>query len=182
MLKWFTEGFIYRLLSTYIIIILAISFVAFLSLAFSDDETSAYFFTDKEAEQLRYSDKEWSKEFVARHKPDTLDRPSIKIEEPDVEDTENGPTILAVDPTNVFVQVKQNDSELDPGTIKVWGEKFFVKIDVTERMLKYFKTTKEGAIIHAKNIHIPHGHYKIGISIADMNGKKTEKKYRLKVE
>jgi len=115
-----------------------------LSLAFSDDETSTYFFTDKEAEQLHYSDKEWGKEVVPRHKPDTLDRPSIKIEEPDVEDTDNGPTILAVDPTNVFVQIKQNDSELDPGTIKVWGEKFFVKIDVTERVLKYFKTTKGG--------------------------------------
>ncbi len=95
--------------------------MAFLSLAFSDDETSTYFFKNKETEQIRYSDKEW-------------------------------------------------------------GEKFFVKIDVTERVLKYFKTTKEGAIIHANDIHISHGHHKIDISIADVNGKKTEKKYRLKVE
>ncbi|MEM7008658.1 MAG: hypothetical protein AAF462_05925 [Thermodesulfobacteriota bacterium] len=96
--------------------------------------------------------------------------------------TDKGPTIIAVDPANVFIVIKQNDSPLDPGTLKVWGEKFFVHIDVTDRVLKYFKTNKNGAILHAKSIHVPKGHYKIGISIADVNGNKTEKKYRLKVE
>jgi hypothetical protein len=67
-------------------------------------------------------------------------------------------------------------------TIKVWGEKFFIHIDITDRVLKYLKPTKDGAILHAKSIHIPKGHYKVGLSIADVNGNKTEKKYRLKVE
>ncbi len=74
------------------------------------------------------------------------------------------------------------DSPLDLGTIKVWGEKFFIHIDITDRVLKYLKPTKDGAILHAKSIHIPKGHYKVGLSIADVNGNKTEKKYRLKVE
>ena len=141
-----------------------------------------HLFTEDEAKELRYSDKEWHKEKLPENKPDTLDRPSIIFEEPDVEHTDKGPTIIAVDPANVFIVIKQNDSPLDPGTLKVWGEKFFVHIDVTDRVLKYFKTNKNGAILHAKGIHIPKGHYKVGISIKDINGKKMEKKYRLKVE
>ena len=171
----------YRLISSHLLIILTITTFAFLSAAFSD-EGSKDLFTEDEAKQLRYSDKEWGKETLPKHAPDTLDRPSIIIEEPELTDTDKGPTITAIEPANVFVLIKANDSPLDPGTLKVWGEKFFVHIDVTERVLKYFKTTKEGAILHAKSIHIPKGHYKVGMSIKDINGNKTEKKYRLKVE
>ena len=172
----------FRLITTHLLIILTISTAAFLSTAYSADEGSTDFFTDEEAKQLRYSDKEWGKEVIPKHKPDTLDRPSLKFEEPDVVDTDRGPTIIAVDPANVFIVIKQNDSPLDLGTLQVWGEKFFLKIHVTDRVLKYVKPTKEGAILHAKGIHIPKGHYKVGMSIEDVNGNKTEKKYRLKVE
>jgi hypothetical protein len=150
--------------------------------AFSDDEKPTHLFTEDEAKQLRHSNKEWDKEVLPKNEPDTLDRPSIIFEEPLVKDTDKGPEILAITPTNFFVVIKQNDSPLDMGTIEVWGEKFFLKIDVTDRVLKYLKTTKDGAVLHAKSIHIPKGHYKVGISIKDINGKKTEKKYRLKVE
>jgi hypothetical protein len=148
----------------------------------SEDEDKTDFFTEYEAKQLRYSDKEWEKESVPKHEPDTLERPSIIFDEPDVLDMKKGPTIIAITPTNFIVVIKQNDSPLDLGTIKVWGEKFFIHIDITDRVLKYLKPTKDGAILHAKSIHIPKGHYKVGLSIADVNGNKTEKKYRLKVE
>jgi len=169
-------------ISTYLLIISILCGSFILNPAFSDDESSTDLFTEDEAKQLRYSDKEWGKEVIPKHKPDTLDRPSMIIEEPLVKDTDKGPTIIAIDPTNVFIQIKQNDSPLDPGTLKVWGEKFFIHIDVTDRVLKYFKTTKDGAILHGKGVHIPKGHYKVGMSIKDINGNKTEKKYRLKVE
>ena len=162
----------------YLVILFVCCFL-FQAVAYAEPD---HLFTEDEASQLRYSDKEWKKEVLPSNKPDTLDRPSIKIEEPDVVHTDKGPTIIAVDPANVFIVIKQNDSPLDPGTLKVWGEKFFVHIDVTNRVLKYFKTNKEGAILHAKGIHIPKGHYKVGVSIADINGNKMEKKYRLKVE
>lgn len=163
---------------TYSLILLAI-YSLFVPAAYSEGD---HLFTEDEAKQLRYTDKEWGKEKLPKNKPDTLDRPSIIFDEPDVVDTDKGPTIIAVDPANVFIVIKQNDSPLDPGTLKVWGEKFFVHIDVTNRVLKYFKTNKEGATLHAKGIHIPHGHYKVGVSIKDINGNKMEKKYRLKVE
>jgi hypothetical protein len=172
----------FRLITTHLLIILTISTFAFLGTAFSEDEGSTDLFSDGEAKQLRYSDKEWDKETVPKHEPDTLDRPSLIFEEPDIVDTDKGPTIIAVDPANVFIVIKQNDSPLDLGTLQVWGEKFFLKIHVTDRVLKYIKPTKEGVILHAKSIHIPKGHYKVGMSIADVNGNKTEKKYRLKVE
>ncbi len=171
----------YRLISSHLLIILTITTFAFLSAAFSD-EGSTDLFTEDEAKQLRYSDKEWGKEVIPKHKPDTLDHPSILFEEPSVEDTDKGPTIIVVDPTNVLITIKQNDSPLDPGTLKVWGEKFFVHIDITDRILKYFKTTKQGAVLKADSIHIPKGHYKVGMSIEDTNGNKTEKKFRLKVK
>jgi len=172
----------FKSISKYLLIVFTIAAIAVLAPAFSDDEEQTHLFAEDEAKQLRYSDKEWDKEVIPKHEPDTLDRPSIQIEEPDVTDTDRGPTIIAVDPANFFIVIKQNDSTLDPGTLKVWGEKFFVHIDVTSRVLKYFKTTKDGAILHGKSIHIPKGHYKVGVSISDVNGKKTEKKYRLKVD
>jgi len=148
--------------------------------SFSDDGDSL--FTDDEAKVLRYSHDEWKKEVLPTNKPDTIDHPSIHFEKPPVENTDHGPTIVAIDPASVLIVIKQNDSPLDPGTLKVWGEKFFIHVDVTEKVLKYFKTDKEGAYIKADSIHIPSGHYKVGISIADVNGNKTEKKFRLKVE
>ena len=131
---------------------------------------------------LRYSDDEWKKEVLPTNKPDSVDHPSIILKNPSVKQTANGPTIEAVDPASVYIVIKQNNSPLDPGTLKVWGEKFFVNIDVTEKVLKYFKTDSEGAYIKADSIHIPEGHYKVGISIADVNGNKTEKKCRLSVQ
>jgi len=169
-------------ISQYLLLVFAITAIAVLSTAFSEDEGSTDLFSDEEAKQLRYSDKEWGKEVIPKHESDTLDRPSMIIEEPLVKDADKGPTIIAVDPTNFFIIIKQNDSPLDLDTLQVWGEKFFLKIHVTDRVLKYLKTTKDGAILHAKSIHIPKGHYKVGMSIADVNGNKTEKKYLLKVE
>lgn len=148
----------------------------------SISEEKTALFTDDEAKVLRYSHHEWIKEVLPTNHPDTSDHPSIIFERPEVENTHRGPTLEAFDPANVLIVVNQNDSPLDPGTLKVWGEKFFVHIDVTDRVLKYFKVTKEGAVIQADSIHIPKGHYKVGMSIADVNGNKTEKKFRLRVK
>jgi len=172
----------FKSISGYLLIVLAISGFIFLSPVLSDDEEPTHLFTDDEAKQLRYSDKEWDKEVIPKPPSDTLDHPSIIIEEPDLVSTDKGSEIVAVTPTNFFIILKQNDSPLDMETLKVWGEKFFFKLNVTGRVLKYLKTTKDGAILHAKSIHIPKGHYKVGVSIADINGHKIERKYRLKVE
>lgn len=172
----------FRLITTYILIALTFSAFTFLSPGFSEDKDKTELFTKDEAKVLRYNDDEWKKEVLPTNSPDTIDHPSILFEDPKVTNTDKGPTIVVIEPTSVLITIKQNDSPLDPGTLKVWGEKFFVHIDVTDRVLKYFKVTKEGAVLKADSVHIPHGHYKVGVSIADVNGNKTEKKYRLKVE
>jgi len=163
-----------------LLLLIAVTFlVLYGTYSFSDDGDAL--FTDDQAKVLRYSHDEWKKEVLPTNKPDTLDHPSIIFEEPTVENTDKGPTIVAVDPASVYIVIKQNSSPLDPGTLKVWGEKFFIHVDVTDKVLKYFKTDSKGAYIKADSIHIPKGHYKVGMSIADVNGKKTEKKFRLDV-
>ncbi|MGB2691464.1 MAG: hypothetical protein WBC96_03125 [Thermodesulfobacteriota bacterium] len=171
-----------RLITTHLLIALTLSAFTVLNPVFSEDQDKTELFTKDEAKVLRYNDDEWKKEVLPTNPPDTIDHPSILFEDPKVTNTDKGPTIVVIEPTSVLITIKQNDSPLDPGTLKVWGEKFFVHIDVTDRVLKYFKITKEGAVLKADSIHIPHGHYKVGMSIADVNGNKTEKKYRLKVE
>lgn len=171
-----------RLITIHLVIALAICNFSIMSSAFSDDTGKTELFTKDEAKVLRYSNREWKKEVLPTYPPDALDHPSIIFEEPKVEDTNHGPTITVIDPANVLITIKQNDSPLDPGTLKVWGEKYFVHIDVTDRVLKYFKTNKQGAVLKADDIHMPKGHYKVGMSIADVNGNKTERKFRLKVE
>lgn len=166
----------------YFYLLIAVFSFVFLLNNSSISEEKTKLFTKHEAKLLRYSDHEWKKEVLPANPPDTIDHPSIIFENPPVEITDKGPTINVVDPTNVLITIKQNDSPLDPGTLKVWGEKFFVHIDVTNRVLKYFKTTKTGAVLKADDIHMPKGHFKVGISIADVNGNKMEKKYRLVVQ
>lgn len=168
--------------SSTLLLIIILGAVTFLPPAFSEDDSKTELFTKDEAKVLRYSKDEWKKEVLPTSPPDTIDHPSIVFEEPPVDNTDKGPTIIAVDPTNVLITIKQNDSELDPGSLKVWGEKFFIHVDVTDRVLKYFKVTKDGAYLKADSIHIPKGHYKVGMSISDVNGNKTEKKFLLEVQ
>ncbi len=102
-------------ISIYLLTIFIICGFGVLNPVLSDDEDSTHLFTENEAKELRYSNKEWEKESVPKHEPDTLDRPSILFEEPEVLDMKKGPTIIAITPTNFFVVIKQNNSPLDMG-------------------------------------------------------------------
>ena len=153
-----------------------------LSPAVSLGEKPAVLFSDDDARELRYSDAEWDKESAPGVVKDDDLAPSIVIDEPDVIDTKKGPTIEAITPSNLFVVFKQNGSPLNLDTLDVWGEKFFLKKNVTKRILPYIKTNKEGAVLHMESVSIPKGNYKVGFKISDMDGRETTGKYRLKVQ
>ena len=138
--------------------------------------------TDDEAKNLRFADSEWEKENIRNDHKALTPGPSIIIEEPDVINTDKGPTVIAIDPADIFVLFKGNNSTLDLSSLDVWAEKYFFKINVTSRVRPYIKKNKEGAELHAESVHIPHGKYKIGFKISDMNGQETTGKYLLKVE
>lgn len=170
-------------MSGYLLILTVFSTIGFLLLsqAVSLSQKPVVLFTDSDAEKLRYSDTEWDKEVIPSPEEDIL-APSIIIEEPDVIDTKKGPTIITITPANIFVLFKENGSTLDLDTLDVWGEKFFFKKNITKLVLPHIKTNKEGAVLHMKSVHIPKGKYKVGFKIADVNGRETTRKYRLKVE
>jgi len=139
-------------------------------------------FSESDAKNLRYTDAEFDKETAEGEIKDDDKSPSIVIDEPDILDTDKGPTIEAVSPINIYVIFKQNASPLDLETLDVWGEKFFFKKNLTSRVLPYIKTDKEGAVLHMKSIHVPKGNYKVGFKISDIDGRETKAKYKLKVE
>jgi hypothetical protein len=148
--------------------------------ALSQESTSL--FTDDEAAKLRYSDSEWEKEAIPKPKEDSIPRPTILFEQPKVVDTDKGPTITTTTPTNILVLFKQNNSTLNLDSLDVWGEKWFLKINITDRVRPHIKKNKEGAELDMKNVHAPEGNFKLGIKIADVNDQETVRKYRLKIE
>lgn len=148
----------------------------------SQGEKHEELFSEQDAKELRYSDKEFDKETASGEVKSDDKAPSIVIEEPAVMEMKKGPMIEAVSPINVYVIFKQNASELNLGSLEVWGEKFFFKKDLTNRVLPYLKIDKEGAFIDMKSIHVPKGNYKVGFKISDTDGRETKAKYKLKVE
>lgn len=138
--------------------------------------------SEDDAKELRYSDKEFEKETASGEVKSDDKAPSIIIEEPAVMQMKKGPMIEAETPVNVYVIFKHNASELNLGSLEVWGEKFFFKKDLTNRVLPYLKVDKEGAYIDMKSIHVPKGNYKVGFKISDVDGRETKAKYKLKVE
>lgn len=154
----------------------------FLNPTKSLSEKSVVLFKDDEANKLRYSDEEWEKEAIPKHKPDLIPGPKIVFQQPPVVDTDNGPTITANTPTDILVIFEQNGSPLNLNSLDVWGEKWFLKINITDRVRPHIKKIKMGAELDMKNVHAPEGNFKLGIKIADVNGQETVRKYRLKIE
>jgi hypothetical protein len=174
----------FKPMSKYLLRLTALAIIGFLFLnpAKSLSQESTALFTDDEAAKLRYSDEEWEKETIPKPEEDLIPRPTILFEEPQVVDTDKGPTITTTTPTDILVIFKQNNSTLNLDSLDVWGEKWFLKINITDRVRPHIKKNKQGAELHMKNVHAPEGNFKLGIKIADVNGQETVRKYRLKIE
>ena len=174
----------FKSISRYLLLLTVFTIIGFVFLnpIESVSQKPVVLFTNDEANKLRFTDSEWEKEVIPKHEQDLISRPIILFEEPEVINTNNGPTIITTTPADVLVLFKQNDSTLNLDSLEVWGEKWFLKKNVTKRIRPYIKTNKEGAELHLKSVHIPKGNFKVGIKIADVNGQETIKKYRLKVE
>jgi hypothetical protein len=177
-------GVMFKSMSKYLLILTGFAIIGFLFLnpTRSLSEKSVVLFKDDEANKLRYSDEEWEKETIPKPEKDLIPRPTILFEQPRVIDTDKGATIITTTPTDILVIFKQNKSALNLDSLDVWGEKWFFKINITDRVRPHIKKNKEGAELHIKNAHVPEGNFKLGIKIADVNGLETTRKYRLKIE
>lgn len=173
-----------KILSTNLVIIPAVLILSLIVLnpISSHAEKPNELFSEHDAKELRYSDKEFQKESASGEVKSDDKAPSIIVEEPAVMEMKKGPMIEALTPVNVYVIFKHNASELNLGSLEVWGEKFFFKKDLTNRVLPYLKVDKEGAYIDMKSIHVPKGNYKVGFKISDVDGRETKAKYKLKVQ
>jgi len=174
----------FKSMSRYLSILTGFTIIGFLFLnpTNSLSQKSAALFTDDEASKLRFSDSEWEKETITKPEEDLIPRPTILFEEPHVTDTDNGPTITATTPTDILVLFEQNNSTLNLDSLDVWGEKWILKINITDRVRPHITKNKDGAELHMTNVHIPEGNFKLGIKIADVNGQETVRKYRLKIQ
>jgi hypothetical protein len=82
-------------------------------------------------------------------------------------------------PFPIVVQFKgQQDSAIEPATFKVlYG---FLKIDITDRITKFVKVTKEGFALDKANI--PVGKHRLTLQVADDKQRIAERELRVEVE
>ncbi|MBT9505217.1 hypothetical protein [Rhodoferax sp.] len=82
-------------------------------------------------------------------------------------------------PFAIAVQFKsQADAPIDPGTFKVMYGTF--KVDITSRITKYVKVTKEGFSL--ENAQIPTGKHRLTMQVQDEKQRVAERELRLEVE
>jgi hypothetical protein len=82
-------------------------------------------------------------------------------------------------PFAIAVQFKgQSDADIDPATFKVmYGA---LKLDITNRIAKYVKVSKEGFML--ENAQIPPGKHRLTLQIQDIKQRVAERELRLEVE
>lgn len=82
-------------------------------------------------------------------------------------------------PFAIAVQFKgQADALIDPATFKVMYGAF--KIDITSRITKFVKVTKEGFAL--ENAQIPAGKHRLTLQVQDEKQRVAERELRLEVE
>jgi hypothetical protein len=82
-------------------------------------------------------------------------------------------------PFPIVVQFKgQQDSAIEPATFKVlYG---FLKIDITDRITKFVKITKDGFSLD--NANIPVGKHRLTLQVSDDKQRIAERELRVEVE
>jgi len=82
-------------------------------------------------------------------------------------------------PFAIAVQFKgQSDADIDPATFKVmYGA---LKLDITNRIAKYVKVSKEGFTL--ENAQIPPGKHRLTLQVQDVKQRVAERELRLEVE
>ncbi len=74
--------------------------------------------------------------------------------------------------------IGQTDSSIDPASFKVLYGAF--KIDITSRITKFIKVTKEG--FNLENAQIPVGKHRLTMQVQDEKQRSAERELRLEVE
>lgn len=106
-------------------------------------------------------------------------RPRALLPQIDILRPEPTPDMKVKAPFAITVQFKsQPDSAIDPSTFKVmYGA---LKIDITSRITKFVKVTKEGFSLD--NAQIPTGKHRLTLQVQDELKRTAEREMRVEVE
>ena len=132
-------------------------------------------FTQEEVKKLHHSEMEWQEPLVKfRSRPPG---PVIKIQSPSVRELSAGSTIQTNSPIDLIILFSKNQHPVNMNSLKVIAKKGFFSKSLTDLMKGYIR----GNVLEAQGVKVPTGKFKIEVSIADRNGNRTIKTYRLLV-
>ncbi len=100
--------------------------------------------------------------------------PFLQVKYPQVKNTEYGPTLEIFSPTDLLVQFKENHAPVDMASLRITAKKGIFSKSLTDHLRPYIH---EG-ILKVEGLEIPRSKFTLRVSIADINGAETVKKYR----
>lgn len=134
-----------------------------------------FFLSPEEADQLRLSEKEWSRPpFKTRG---LSNGPVITIKQPTISNSST-PTLETTSPLSLSIFFEKKNAPVDMTSLEVVAKKGFFSKSLTERLKPFIS----GTTLEAKDLKIPKGKFKIQINIADTQGSQTSMEYRLVVQ
>lgn len=131
-------------------------------------------FTALEADELRQTKDDWDLIPRTRSLPDG---PFIRIEVPQIENTDYGPTVNIVSPAKILVVFKENHAPVNMDSLQIIAQKGWIKKSLTAR----FKPYIEGNSIKVDKMKVPRGSFTLKVTIADQEGTETLTTYRMVV-
>lgn len=132
-------------------------------------------FTEDEAKELRMSEQEWPR--IGRTRAVSAG-PRIVVENPEVKETSDGPTIEARTPTSLLMLFEQTRAPIDMGSLHIDARKGFFTKSLTGLLKRYVHETT----LRVEDLTIPEGRFLVVVQIADTHGVGTVAKYRLRVK
>jgi len=138
----------------------------------SSPEEELVLFSSREADELRQTKDDWDLIPRTRSLPDG---PLIRIELPQIKNSDYGPTVNIVSPTKVLVFFEENHAPVNMDSLQICARKGWIKKSLTAR----FKPYIEGNSINVNKMKVPSGSFTLNITIADQVGTETLSTYRM---
>ncbi len=145
---------------------------------------------DAEIDQLNYSQNEWQKELQAYKQHLELLNDTQPYGNTDTSLQKTGPSIAIIDPSSMeghyratiplqlLVYLKSRHAPIDLNTLKVKGKRGIFSINITDRLRGYLREAKNAEdadyVIDAKIPKLGAGHYRVVLSLADIDGNSME--------
>jgi hypothetical protein len=133
-------------------------------------------FSGSDAEPWRRTDEEWQLSSRPRGLQPSPG-PCIVVQQPQLMDTDAGPTIELGTPTDLEIRFEATQAPVDMDSLQVRASKWLLTKSLTALLQPYIR----GTSIQAHHVQLPAGRFRLEITIADITGAKTTEAYRVEV-